>query len=131
MTFTFLAGASLGAGSVSIGGFVGRGSALFALSGPSRRAMMALISSPCELDDAGAILIVCLGNGFGSLLRLLEGAFEGALDGRILSTGALDGKILGVGALVGRILVAGALDGKIFVCSSWLLNSRGSTSISA
>ena len=89
------------------------------------------MSSPCELDDYGATFVVCLGNGFGSVLRLREGAFEGALDGRILSTGALVGRILGVGALVGRILVAGALDGRIFVCSGWLLNSRVSTSISA
>jgi hypothetical protein len=83
----------------------------------------ALISSPCELDAAGATSTVCLGSfGFGSLLRLREGAFEGACDGRIRATGALDGRIRATGALDGRILAGSC-------CT--LMNSRGSVSIYA
>ena len=130
------------AGLAGKGGFSGcriAGSSLFDRAGPSRIAIRSRISSPCELDAAGATFTVCFGSfGFGSLLRLLEGALGsagrillvGALDGRILGVGALDGRIL-EGALVGRILV-GALDGRIFADSCCtLLNSRVSTSISA
>ena len=95
-------------------------------------AIRARIPSPCELDAAGATFTVCLGSfGFGSLLRLREGAFEGARDGRIFSTGALDGRIRETGALDGRTLTTGALDGIILAGSGWLLKSLGSTSISA
>ena len=95
-------------------------------------AIRARISSPCELDAVGATFTVCLGSfGFGPMLRLREGAFRGALDGRILSTGALDGRIRETGALDGRTLTTGALDGIILAGSGWLLNSLGSTSISA
>ena len=109
----FLTCMTLGFG---IGGFSGcrsAGSSLFARAGPSRMAIRARISPPCELDAAGATFTVCLGSfGFGSLLRLLEGALGSSE--RILGVGALDGRILGIGALVGRILV-GALDGRILV----------------
>ena len=128
---------------LGIGGFSGCrrvGSSLFARAGPSRIAISALISSPCELDAAGATCTVCLGNfGFGSLLLLLEGTLGsagrillvGALEGRILGVGALDGRIL-EGALVGRILGVGALDGRILAGSCCtLLNKRGSVFISS
>ena len=102
-----------------IGGFSGCrsvGSSLFACAAwPSRIVISALISSPFELDAAGATMTVCLGSfGFGSWLRLLEGALGsarkpvGALDGTIPETGALEGRILGIGALDG---VAGLIDG--------------------
>ena len=124
-----------------IGGFSGcriAGSSLFDCAGPSRIAISALISSPCELDAAGVTFTVCLGSfGFGSLLLLRDGALgsagrilSGVLVGRIRGVGALDGRIL-EGALVGRILGVGALDGRILVGSGWLLNNRGSVCISA
>jgi hypothetical protein len=123
-------------GLVGIGGFSGCrsvGSSLFACAAwPSRIVISALISSPFELDAAGATMTVCLGSfGFDPMLRLREGALGGARDGRILSTGALDGRIREIGALDGRILSTGALDGRIRVGSGWLLNSLGSVCISA
>jgi hypothetical protein len=112
-------------GLVDIGGFSGCrsvGSLLFACAAwPSRIAISALISSPCELDAAGATCIVCFGNFgfiFGSLLRLLEGTFG---SGRILGGSFDSGRIL-EGTLGGRILAGSG-------CT--LLNSRGSVCISA